>query len=118
MSLLKIDENTIKEAQQIKLKAKQNKEEMVIHTSRNTTRKKKDVFEIDEDEPSENKKSNDELRQKKQNKNEKPNKNNEREHSEDRENEGEEDEEDDCDFGDAKPDPGFEVYDMKTFLLK
>lgn len=76
---------------------------MVIHTSRNTTRGKKNDEDREEDESREKKKKE------------------EREKDRDRENEeqkGEDEDEDDCNFGDAKPDPHFEVYDMRIFLTK
>ena len=72
---------------------------MVIHTSRNTTRGKKNDEEREDDEGRERKKKEDRDR-------------------ENEEQKGEEEEEDDCNFGDAKPDPHFEVYDMRIFLTK
>ena len=75
----------------------------MIHTSRNTNRGKKNDEDREEDEGREKKKKD------------------EREKDRDRENEeqkGEDEDEDDCNFGDAKPDPHFEVYDMRIFLTK
>ena len=81
----------------------------MIHTSRNTTRGKKNDEDREEDEGREKKKKDEREKDR------------DVEKDRDRENEeqkGEEEDEDDCNFGDAKPDPHFEVYDMRIFLTK
>ena len=51
LALPTIDDNILKEAQKIKMKNKQvPKEEMMVHTSRNTNRNKKNDEEIEKEE--------------------------------------------------------------------